>query len=360
MIGFGQSRGRTALATALFCRPVRAGMLVTLALASQAYANPAATDAKEALLSQIKHVESRMDRIGNRLAVGNARLCKKLQPDVGVVLHALDSYHADMRSAARSHFGFGGNLAIMAVRSAAAAERAGLRENDSIVAVNGVATEVILSEQPSLTSLIAADRLIASFSPMEPIVFTVNRQDQIRTIAVQPEPKCRVRFELIVSPRFDVSADGEMVQISSRFFATLSDSELAALLAHELAHNILEHPQRLAARGVSRGMLAGLGRNVPYYRQTETQADILSVALLVNAGYPAHNATRFWAGAGRVIFGGAFKSRSHPSWKDRAATTAKEAERLAREVKRPIIPEILSSRENALDGNWQAILVRAN
>src|SRR3546814_10543788 len=60
---------------------------------------------------------------------------------------------------------------------------------------------------------------------------------------------------------------------------------VAAPIAHELAHNILRHRERLEAKGVNYGLLSGIGRNVGYFRQTELEADILSVSLLANANY---------------------------------------------------------------------------
>src|SRR3546814_7590243 len=63
---------------------------------------------------------------------------------------------------------------------------------------------------------------------------------------------------------------------------------VAAPIAHELAHNILRQRERLEAKGVNYGLLSGIGRNVGYFRQTELEADILSVSLPANAHYDPH------------------------------------------------------------------------
>src|SRR3546814_17247433 len=55
------------------------------------------------------------------------------------------------------------------------------------------------------------------------------------------------------------------------------DAELAAAIAHELAHNILRHRARLDAAGVDRGLAKQFGRNARMFKQTEIEADRPSV-----------------------------------------------------------------------------------
>src|SRR3546814_160659 len=116
--------------------------------------------------------------------------------------------------------------------------------------------------------------------------------------SVTPIPACRSRFEVVLGNSFLAQADGELVQIGSRFLADYPQW-VAAPIAHELAHNILRHRERLEAKGVNYGLLSGIGRNVGYFRQTELEADILSVSLLANANYDPHIALAFWHVYGR-------------------------------------------------------------
>src|SRR3546814_14264401 len=76
-----------------------------------------------------------------------------------------------------------------------------------------------------------------------------------------PLPACRSRFEVVLGNSFLAQADGELVQIGSRFLADYPQW-VAAPIAHELAHNILRHRERLEEKGVSYGLLSGIGRNV--------------------------------------------------------------------------------------------------
>src|SRR5262249_23704123 len=149
---------------------------------------------------------------------------------------------------------------------------------------------------------------------------------------------------------YDAQADGIMVQVGARFLDGFSDDELAALVAHELSHNILHHRERLEAKGVDFGMLAGFGGNVKYFRQTETEADLLSVYLLANAGYDVQPAPPFWTKFGKATDMGFLRDRTHPGWKDRAATVESEAAQVAATPARPILPALLTARDKPLDG----------
>ncbi len=108
------------------------------------------------------------------------------------------------------------------------------------------------------------------------------------------------------------------------------DDELAAVLAHELAHNILGHRARLDEAKVSRGMFKSVGRNARLIRETEVEADRLSIYLLDRAGYPIEGATRFWRRFGPQHGLGIFASPTHPGWKQRVATMEQEATVLAK------------------------------
>jgi predicted Zn-dependent protease len=106
------------------------------------------------------------------------------------------------------------------------------------------------------------------------------------------------------------------------------------------------------------GLLSGFGANVKYFRETELRADLLSVYLLANAGYPPRASIAFWRSFGPSKAGGIFRSRSHPHWRDRVATLEREIAGLETLSVRPAIPAWLGERDQPLTGNWQALIVR--
>jgi predicted Zn-dependent protease len=89
------------------------------------------------------------------------------------------------------------------------------------------------------------------------------------------------------------------------------DDELAAILAHELAHNILGHRAVLDAQGVSRGLFGRIGKNAAKIRETEIAADRLSLTLMRDAGYRMAAAPEFWARFEKKHGSGIFADATH-------------------------------------------------
>ena len=105
--------------------------------------------------------------------------------------------------------------------------------------------------------------------------------------------------------------DCDIVQIGVRFFERYDDADIAVVVAHELAHNILRHRARLDAAGISRGLFAEVGRNGRLIRRTEDEADLLGLHLLRNAGYDPASAPRFWRDHGGDVDGGLHGGGGH-------------------------------------------------
>jgi predicted Zn-dependent protease len=64
-------------------------------------------------------------------------------------------------------------------------------------------------------------------------------------------------------------------------------------------------------------------------KQTEVEADRLSVYLLEAATYGTEGAESFWARWGRAHDWGIFATGSHPGWKQRIAIIRAESARIA-------------------------------
>ncbi|MCJ2189116.1 M48 family metallopeptidase [Novosphingobium beihaiensis] len=306
----------------------------------------------------VRAADTAIARIGYRLATTNAPLCDSLQPGLGLVLQTPEQYGLGFRADAVRHFHMDGPVGVEAVLPDSPAAAAGIEADDVLTVAGPVQFKVPAPDVPATTQgLIHLSAQIAALPANAPVEIHGRRngQDYVRTVT--PVPACRTRFEMLISDGYTVQSDGEMVQASSRFFQEYPEDQIAALLAHEFAHNILHHRERMEEMGLSFGMLAGFGRNVRYFRETELQADILSVSLLANAGYDPAAIVRFWQTFGPSHASSIFLSRSHPYWKDRVATIEKAIANLG--TARPSRPAVLASREKPLDGDWKALLVRA-
>lgn len=302
----------------------------------------------------IRVVDTEMAGIGQRLALSNVKLCDRQEPGLGLVLHTPDQYSRDVRDAAIRHFRFEGPVGVEAVIPGSAAATAGVHADDTLLGVGQKRfNPADLEAKAGTAALISARSQIMALPISRPMILHMRRNgiDQERILV--PAAVCRSRFEVVFGPEFVAQADGEIVQIGSRFFADYPEW-VAAPIAHELAHNILRHRERLDAKGVNYGLLSGIGSNARYFRQTEIEADILSVSLLANAGFDPKIAVLFWRTFGPAHSASILRSRSHPAWKERVAIIERAIAELGSE--RPHRPAILAARNRLLDGNWQALL----
>ncbi|MEI9928780.1 MAG: M48 family metallopeptidase [Sphingomonas sp.] len=331
--------------------------MVLALVAPVAVARAAATQDYSEAFEALRQSDLRMATIGERLAVGNAALCDRLGPGTGLQLHTLDQYDSGTRDAARAHFKFATAVAIEAIVPGTPADQAGLKPDDSLVRIGPVDIATGTGRPGTTDRLVATELAIADLPPTAPIEVDVLRGGAPVHATIHPLAACRSRFELVLSNAYDASADGTMVQVSSRILDSYPDDQAAAAIAHEFAHNILRHRERLEARHVSYGLLEGFGGNVKYFRQTELQADLLSVYLLENAGYPPEAAVAFWRRFGPSVAGGILLSRSHPAWRDRMATIEAEIARLKAGTTRADMPPMIAERDRPLDGDWQSLLV---
>jgi Zn-dependent protease with chaperone function len=124
--------------------------------------------------------------------------------------------------------------------------------------------------------------------------------------------------------------------------------ELAAIVAHELAHIVLDHPRRLTDAHVSRGLFKGFGRSGRLFKQTENEADRLSVTLMANAGYDPQAAVRYWLTYGAQLNDHGGLGSTHLPWQDRARLIAAAADQVSSQTERPIIPSWIDSRARPL------------
>jgi len=301
----------------------------------------------------IRAVDTEAARLGQRLAIANAGLCDRLEPGMGLLLHTPVQYARPLRAAAIGHFRFDGPVGIEAVIEGSPAAAAGVRADDALMSIGPIRFSAADPQAKATTAPLAdAMRQIMALPAGRPLTLHLRRDGRDQVRVVTPVPACRTRFEVVLGPDFTAQADGEVVQIGSRFFADYPDW-VAVPIAHELAHNILRHRERLEARGVDYGLLSGLGRNADYFRQTELEADILSVSLLANAGFDPAIALFFWRAFGPAHDEG-IRSRSHPAWRDRVRVIEHALADLGPE--HPHRPAVVAARNKPLDGNWRSLL----
>lgn len=310
------------------------------------------------MFEAVRTADMTLATIGFRLGTANAPLCDRLEPGLGLQLHTLDQFSDTEREAARAHFRFASPVAIEGVIADGPAARAGLRPDDSLVRIGPVDLAALPGAAGSTDRLVAAHAAIAALPPAAPLVVQYLRDGVAGSVTVTPLPACYSRFELLIDRSYKASGYGSFVQIGARYLEEYSETQVAGLVAHEFAHNILHHRDRLIDRGVSWGVFSGIGGSVKYFRQTELQADLLSVYLLANAGYPPDATVAFLRSFGPSKAGSPLRSRSHPHWRDRVRTMEAEIARVQVDPRRPLIPALIAERSQPLSGDWQSLIVR--
>ncbi|QHL91110.1 peptidase M48, Ste24p [Sphingomonas changnyeongensis] len=294
-------------------------LLLALTAAGPEAADPAGL---RALIAE----DVRVARIGDRLA--RAGPCTATLSSPGLIVQDIVQYAPDLRAPARAALGLGDLPTIVAVLDGSAAAVAGLRPGDMLVAIDGAAV-------PPADKARGFDRMAGVEAQIEAALArgTLNlgliRDGAALTVRIGATPGCRTRFQLQPGGRLNASADGVYVQVSgalAEFAAT--DDELALIIAHELAHNLLGHKARLDAAGVSRGLFAGLGKGASRVRATEEEADRWALYLMARAGFDIAAAPAFWERFGRRADPGIFSDGTHDGWRTRVAKAEAEIARI--------------------------------
>lgn len=330
-----------------------ARLALGLAVASAAGAGsspPAAAQPSPVQFAALQAADLRIASIGYRLLTANAALCRDPQPMIGASLQALDQYGPATRAAADAAFGFEAMIEVEGVVPAGPAAQAGVAAGDSLVDVDGVALPPkpegrATAGTPATRN--AAEARIAGLPVSRPLRLTLRRGDVQRTVTVQPVAGCRTGVELVLDDGWAADSNGERIRVGGNYVDRFDDGELAVVMAHELAHIVLRHRVRLGAMGVSRGVFAGFGRNGRLFRQTEDEADQLSVTLLYNAGYDPMAAYRFW-NKPRLPGEGLFRSGTHRGAAARAALIRAAALAIPPGAPTPLIPATLALRDQPL------------
>jgi hypothetical protein len=274
--------------------------------------------AERAAIGHYQDADQRLQDIGWQLARGNADFCPRVVPSVGLQLQDMASYGAP--DIARRALGLTGDFAVQtAARGSPAALSGALERNREIVRLERLdPNRWPAGKAMDWQRLVwAHDHIEAMLAEHGGIAIGFADGSEVR---LAPAQVCASRFELMGEGDKAV-ADGNRVVIGIDFpaFAYPEEEVFAALVAHELAHNVLGHDAWLDRNGRSR-------RHV---RRTEREADRLIPWLLANAGYDPQAGVTFMTRWGKRHDSGWLMLRDHDGWDERARFIAAELPQIA-------------------------------
>jgi membrane-associated protease RseP (regulator of RpoE activity) len=353
-------------------RPLRLGPCLALALIAAACApitqaphvDPELTKAeaeKQRLLVVERYVADlrRLNAIAFRIFAANADFCREKGKSAGAFGFKVGnaySFPKDFEAGARRVVGGSGLVRIVAVAPGSPAERAGMREGDAVLALNGTPTPK--GENESATQDFRK-QLAEQAKPGNPVVLRVQREKAEMELALRPVATCDYGYGIDPKDIVNAFADGKSIYIARgmmRFAET--DEELATVVGHELAHNLMGHID--SKRGnVALGFLvdllfAGFGVNTQgvfsdmagqsYSQEFETEADYVGLYLMTRAGYDIAGSPNFWRRMG-VQNPGSIRTNhaaSHPSAPYRFVSLDKTVEEIERKKASglPLRPEM--------------------
>jgi predicted Zn-dependent protease len=163
-------------------------------------------------------------------------------------------------------------------------------------------------------------------------VATLDRAGNRRTVELRARSSCPGHFQLIPDENEQAYADGKdvMVTLGMARFAT-SDDELAGVIAHEIAHNLLNHTDRQNVHDIPRDYTRHLTVNARVLRGMEEESDRLSVWLLAAAGYNPEAPIGFWQRFGPEHNTAHPFGRLHDPWEMRVESLRDELTIMRRE-----------------------------
>lgn len=274
--------------------------------------------------------QRKIQNLAAPLLIANAELCRKdVRPFIGLVSANVHQWPKAYRLAASSVIGVGELIEVLHVVPGGPAEEAGFLAGDVLVSVDGRA----VPDGPKATNK-TAELLEKTLEIGKPSTFVVRRGGTQNDVVVTPVVACAYYVVLTGGDEVNAYADGNTVYITKgmmRFVET--DSELATVIGHELAHNAMGHSDKklgnyllgsvldvvAAAYGVNTQGAFGDSASKVYSQDFEAEADYVGLYALARAGYDISEAPNLWRrmgadspGAINSTYGG-----SHPGTAER-------------------------------------------
>jgi beta-barrel assembly-enhancing protease len=204
----------------------------------------------------------------------------------------------------------------------------------------------------------------------QPLQLTALRGRQRIEATYNVVPACAYNINLEDNNEWNAYADGETMHVERKLMDDLAnDDDLAFVVAHELAHNLLSHVGK-SQQNMMAGALIGLGleaaigamggggmsgeiaragagvAQMRYSQEFEREADYVGLYILANSGYDLNAGPRVARRIAEQDARAIHYAGSHPSSADRAASLMATIREIEEKVKRgaPLAPNAAPKR----------------
>jgi hypothetical protein len=265
---------------------------------------PSVPSPQQALLRDIVTQQDRLYRVAAPLLVKNTDLCKgNARNLLGFTAKNKYSFSDELSDAAQQLYGMDDRLQVMGVLASSGAARAGIRVGDKLETVEGSPVPPGPGAERQAATMLAP--LIMNGSSVK---LTMLRNGLSIPVTVPFTRACAYSIELGNSDNVNAYNDGRRVLITRGMmnFAA-NDTELAYVLAKEMAHNSLNHARTQRTTGTVGAIIdnlirvrpdmtamAGTSGMKPTPQTLDAAADTLALYMLARAGYNVDQAPRFW------------------------------------------------------------------
>lgn len=235
----------------------------------------------------------RIEKVSFRLMTAAADFCgDRRGPAYGFTVANRYGFGDRMAKAATAAFGLDSSARVLSVTRDSPAHAAGLIEGDVITRING---RPIMPGRKS-AEIVRRAVAAAGFAGLDLNIGGANP----RQVRVEPVVACDYPVVLVNSDRVNAYADGERIRITKgmMWFAR-DDTDLAMVVSHELAHNIMGH--------------SGTFSSMFYDKKSrESDADYVGLYIMARGAFEIESAAGFWRRMAAAFPGMIDSSSSHP------------------------------------------------
>ena len=334
---------------------------------------------RELLFKTLVDRQARLQRIYTPLRIANADLCgADISPVTGLIGIDRPSLPATLRNTAHHFYGVNDGITVIDIVPNSPAAQTGLQPRDVITGA-AVGKGVVPSGW-TWSGLTIPDLKVIENSAGNPMTLLVRRGGAVFPLILTSSVGCNYPIQLVSTELLFAGSDGKRIIVGTGLFNHIPDDrEVAVIVSHELAHNVLKHREKkegnraiggavglifdigLLAAGINtQGAISQAAMDAggkAYSQDFEFEADYLALYMLARAGFDIGVAPNTFRRMGIEDPSSQIKNyvSTHPSMPERAVamkqTIAEIQEKASRQE--ALLPKNLEGQALAVNTKLQ-------